>query len=200
MKIQAEDFWKFFQQNSDSLMDIDSLEKKQADELLEKTDKVLKQYSEGIDFELGDLTTKGRTLTFTAHGDTDYFDDLISLCENAPILDFWDITAFKPAKGNNAAISHGKYRLKTADMWFRPMENPQDTEHIGLQIGWKRFEKEDEELLVAVYSLLEALLGEYDCATLLDYFELSPLPENPQESDWIPLKELPQYAEWFLNS
>lgn len=84
MKIQAEDFWKFFQQNSDTLMDIDSLEEKQADELLEKTDKVLKQYSEGIDFELGDLTTKGRTLTFTAHGDTDYFDDLISLCENAP--------------------------------------------------------------------------------------------------------------------
>ena len=43
MKIQAEDFWKFFQQNSDTLMDIDSLEEKQADELLEKTDKVLKQ-------------------------------------------------------------------------------------------------------------------------------------------------------------
>ncbi|MEE1189482.1 MAG: hypothetical protein UHN41_01800, partial [Bacteroidales bacterium] len=80
----AEEFWKQFTEYKDNLMDIDSLDSSDADALLVRLDKDLKQYSEGIDFVLGDLTDKGRTLTFTSEGDVDYFDDLISLCEQAP--------------------------------------------------------------------------------------------------------------------
>jgi hypothetical protein len=63
--MKAEEFWKKFEGYKDLIMDIDSLDTAEGDKLLERLDGDLKEYSEGIDFILGDLTDKGRTLTFT---------------------------------------------------------------------------------------------------------------------------------------
>ena len=63
--MNAQEFWNSFETYKDLLMDIDSAEKGEAEALLQRLDNDLKQYSEGIDFVLGDLSDKGRTLTFT---------------------------------------------------------------------------------------------------------------------------------------
>ena len=141
----AEEFWKQFTEYKDNLMDIDSLDSSDADALLVRLDKDLKQYSEGIDFVLGDLTDKGRTLTFTSEGDVDYFDDLISLCEQAPILDFWDIIAFKPAKGSNVSVSFEKYRISSKNLWFMPLESDEERTKVGLRVALKEYVEELKE-------------------------------------------------------
>ena len=94
MKITIEEFWNRFKAKSDKLMDLDSLNTEEKEEILISLDEDLKQYSEGLSFEIGKLGTNGRKFILTAEGDVDYFEDLISLYEQSPILDFWDIVAF----------------------------------------------------------------------------------------------------------
>ena len=77
-------------------------------------------------------------------------------------------------------------------MWFLPMENTEDEEQLGLQIALDIKETEDEDLLVAVYSLIEEMIGEYECATILSYFEIVPTFENMEEQGFRPLTELPE--------
>lgn len=198
--MKAEEFWKKFEGYKDLIMDIDSLDTAEGDKLLERLDGDLKEYSEGVDFILGDLTDKGRTLTFTTEGDVDYFDDLIALCEEAPVLDFWDIIAFKPAKGSNVNITFEKHRISSKNLWFMPLESEEEKEKVGLRIALKEFVENDEDLIIAVYSLIEQMLGEYDTAMLLGYLELCSLGDKPEEEGFHPMTDLPEYMEWFMNN
>jgi hypothetical protein len=198
--MKAEEFWKKFEGYKDLIMDIDSLDTAEGDKLLERLDGDLKEYSEGVDFILGDLTDKGRTLTFTTEGDVDYFDDLIALCEEAPVLDFWDIIAFKPAKGSNVNITFEKHRISSKNLWFMPLESEEEKEKVGLRIALKEFVEDDEDLIIAVYSLIEQMLGEYDTAMLLGYLELCSLGDKPEEEGFHPMTDLPEYMEWFMNN
>jgi hypothetical protein len=198
--MKAEEFWKKFEGYKDLIMDIDSLDTAEGDKLLERLDGDLKEYSEGIDFILGDLTDKGRTLTFTTEGDVDYFDDLIALCEEAPVLDFWDIIAFKPAKGSNVNITFEKHRISSKNLWFMPLESEEEKEKVGLRVALKEFVEDDEDLIIAVYSLIEQMLGEYDTAMLLGYLELCSLGDKPEEEGFHPMTDLPEYMEWFMNN
>ena len=198
MKITIEEFWNRFKEKSDKLMDLDSLSPAEKDEVLDSIDSDLKQYSEGLSLEIGKLSTNGRKLTLTAEGDVDYFEDLINLYEQSPVLDFWDIVAFKQGKGANVNISFENYHLSSKKMWFMPMENQEDEQMLGLQIALDAKETEDEELLVAVYSLIEEMIGEYECATLLSYFELTTISDNMQEKGFKPLTELPEFIDMLL--
>ncbi len=197
--MSAEEFWKAFTEYKDLLMDIDSLDKAEADKLLKRLDGDLKKYCEGLEFILGDLTEKGRTLTFTAEGDVEFFGYVEELCEEAPILDFWEIIAFKPAKGKNVSITFGKYRLSSKNLWFLPLESEEEEGKLGLRIALEGGREDDEDLLVAVYSLLEEMLGEYDAATSLEYFEICSLGSNPKEEGFYPLTDLPEYVDWFID-
>ena len=198
--MKAEEFWKKFEGYKDLIMDIDSLDTAEGDKLLERLDGDLKEYSEGVDFILGDLTDKGRTLTFTTEGDVDYFDDLIALCEEAPVLDFWDIIAFKPAKGSNVNITFEKHRISSKNLWFMPLESEEEKEKVGLRVALKEFVEDDEDLIIAVYELIEQMLGEYDTAMLLGYLELCSLGDKPEEEGFHPMTDLPEYMEWFMNN
>ncbi len=198
MKITIEEFWNRFKTKSDKLMDLDSLNVEEKDEILNSLDSDLKQYSEGLSFEISKLATNGRKLTLTAEGDVDYFEDLINLYEQSPILDFWDIVAFKQGKGANVSVSFGEYHLSSKKMWFMPMENSEDAEMLGLQVALDSTETENEDLLVAVYSLIEEMIGEYECATLLSYFELTTISDNMEEQGFKPLTELPKFIEMLL--
>jgi hypothetical protein len=198
MKITIEEFWNRFKEKSDKLMDLDSLSPAEKDEVLDSIDSDLKQYSEGLSLEIGKLSTNGRKLTLTAEGDVDYFEDLINLYEQSPVLDFWDIVAFKQGKGANVNISFENYHLSSKKMWFMPMENQEDEQMLGLQIALDAKETEDEDLLVAVYSLIEEMIGEYECATLLSYFELTIISDNMQEKGFKPLTELPEFIDMLL--
>lgn len=194
--MSAEEFWKAFTEYKDLLMDIDSLDKAEADKLLKRLDGDLKKYCEGLEFILGDLSEKGRTLTFTAEGDVEFFGYVEELCEEAPILDFWEIIAFKPAKGKNVSITFENYRLNSKNLWFLPLESEEEEGKLGLRIA---LEGGREDLLVAVYSLLEEMLGEYDAATSLEYFEICSLGSNPKEEGFYPLTDLPEYVDWFID-
>jgi hypothetical protein len=197
-KITAQEFWDWFITKSEFLMDLDN--SKDKDQLIKEFEEVLASYSEGLSFEISELSQNGRSITFSAEGDEDYFEDVIELTNNVPILDFWDIVAFKQPQGEKVRIKFENYSINSKDLWFIPMENDEElSEKVGIMVGINDLNEEDEDQLIAVYTLIEAMIGEYDCTTLLGYFELCLLPENPEQEGFIPLTQLPEFIAWHLN-
>ena len=50
---------------------------------------------------------------------------------------------------------------------------------------------------VGVYVTLEAMIGEFDCATLIGYLDTCAIPDDPVKSGFRPLDDFPDFVEWF---
>ncbi|MBQ0113906.1 MAG: hypothetical protein KBT03_12320 [Bacteroidales bacterium] len=195
---KIEIFWEEFSKIKDALMDIDSLNDNDADKLLLDLDSMLKKASSGVDFILGDLTVDGRTLIFTANGDIDFFDDVIAIVENAPAINLWRFEGFLPPEGKKCSIKYEKYYFKSSDLYFIPLESEEIQDKIGLRIGVKKKENNDD-FTMACYMLVEKMIGEYYATTLIDYFEVEVLPADIESSDYIPLDNLPDFVSWKIE-
>ena len=200
-KITAKEFWKRFKSKKDKLMDIDSLKENEIDSLMNEVDKDLKEYSSGLDFILGDLNEKGRTITFTANDDEEYFSDVETLCENSPLIDFWQVESFVAPQGKNAEVESedGKKRIRSKDLFFIPMESDEKTDKIGLTIGIKGYKEDDQEMTFLLYSLVEKMIGEYNTVKMIAYFDVCPLPSNPKQEGFLPLTQLPDFVQWKIE-
>ena len=199
-KIDVKEFWNWFVENEDKLMDIDNIDKEEAQDLMEEFETVLGQYSEGLSFEIGDLGKNGRDIIFSAEGDPDYFDDVIELFEESPSLDFWTIIPFRQGKGGRVIIEFEGYRYNSKDLWFIPLESEDSSDSIGLRIGVSDYDEYSEDQEIAIYTLIETMVGEFECSTLLEYFELIKLPDNPEGEGYINLSNLPEYFAWFWDN
>jgi hypothetical protein len=82
-------------------------------------------------------------------------------------------------------------------MYFEPLETAEEPDILGLRVAFDGADNDNEDMLVGTYSTIEALIGEFDCATLLGYFEICPMPQNPDKEGLKPLAELPAFVEWF---
>ena len=191
-------FWQWFQDHNEQLMQIDDLSPEASEKLLLELNEQLTQFSAGASFEIGDLTPQGRTFLLTAEGDTDYFADIQALYDTAPETDWWNIEAFRPAKGSRTYVIYEGVRYDSRNYYFVPMENPENPKQIGITVGVKHHNPKDENQLFGIFTLIESMLGEYDCGTLLGFLDTAPLPNNLENSDFIPLEKLPDFVAWHL--
>ena len=191
-------FWKWFEENNEQLTMLDDLEKGVAEKLLEDMQKALDAYCEGLTYEIGDQTNKGRTLTFSAEGDTDLFKYVTDLVEEAPDFDWWEFVAFKQPKGKGLKVTFDKYRFDTQKMYFMELENEESPDMVGLRVALEN-PVEDDDQLVGVYVTVEALIGEFDCATLIGYLDVCPIPAEPFKEGFKSMEDLPEFIEWFKN-
>lgn len=195
------------------------LEDKQREQLENALQYQLTKYCDGLSYEIGDATANGRTMTFTAEGDTDLFRYVVELVDAAPDLDWWEFVAFKQPMGTELKVRFDKMLFDTRKMCFQQLECEEEPEMLGLRIavdrsevGGKRSEALgasrtsdlkpqtsdlDEDFQVGVYVTLEALLGEFDCATLIGYMETVPVPAEPFKAGFQPLDDLPKFVDWF---
>ena len=206
MTYNSDTFWSWFSANSEQLTMMNDLEEPRRTALLKELQQHLDAYCEGLTFELGEPTPQGRTLTFSAEGDFDLFRYVVALTDNAPDIDWWEFIAFKQPKGKNLRVLFDKYRFETSKMAFMQLESDEEPEMIGLRIAVpglpqtyspKPDSEADDDLLVGVYVTLEALLGEFDCTTLIGYVEVAPLPKEPFKAGFRPLDDLPEFVDWF---
>ena len=202
----TETFWGWFGENSEALTMLNDIEKQERERLLETLQQKLTEYCDGLTCEVGEQTAQGRTLTISAEGDFDLFRYVVELVDNAPDIDWWEFVAFKQPKGKNLRVLFDRYRFETSKMAFMQLENEEEPEIIGLRIALpdlpasykpKPDSEEDDDRLVGVYVTLEALLGEFDCTTLIGYVEICPMPAEPFKSGFRPLDDLPEFVEWF---
>lgn len=192
-------FWKWFCDNNEQLTMLDDLEENVANTLLEDMQKALDGYCKGLTYEIGDQTPNGRTVTFSAEGDTDLFKYVTDLVEAAPDLDWWEFVAFKQPKGKGLKVTFDKYRFDTKKMYFMELENEESPDMVGLRVALENPVEDDDDQLVGVYVTIEALIGEFDCATLIGYLDVCPIPAEPLKEGFKKMDDLPEFIEWFKN-
>ncbi len=194
---KVEKFWQWFQDHNEQLIALGDLDEKGRAELENALQYQLTKYCNGLTYELGDPTADGRMLTFTAEGDTDLFRFVVELVDNAPDLDWWQFVAFKQPLGTDLRVRFDKMLFETKKMYFQQLECEEEPEMLGLRIAVEGSKPDDEDFQVGVYVTLEALLGEFDTATLIGYMETVPVPDEPFKAGFQPLDDLPKFVDWF---
>lgn len=194
---KTEKFWQWFQDHNEQLISLGDLDEKGRRELEEELQNKLTEYCDGLTCDMGEATADGRTLTFTAEGDTDLFRYVVELVDAAPDLDWWQFVAFKQPLGTDLRVRFDKMLFETKKMYFQQLECEEEPEMLGLRIAVADGQRQDEDFQVGVYVTLEALLGEFDCATVIGYMDTVPVPEEPFKSGFQPLDDLPQFVDWF---
>ena len=209
MDKHPEIFWNWFVANSERLTMLNDLDQPERQQLLDQMQQQLNAYCDGLSFEMGDQTAQGRTLTFSAYGDFDLFRYVVELTDSAPDVDWWEFIPFRQPKGKGLKVIFEKHRFETAKMAFLQLENEEEPDIIGLRIALPDITSDidpdqatpdQEDLLIGVYTTVEALIGEFDCTTLIGYIELCPMPDEPFKAGFRPLDDLPEFVEWFKNT
>lgn len=190
-------FWQWFSDNNENLTMLADLDDNQQKKLLEELQTRLEEYCPGLSYEMGEPTPSGRTLTFTAEGDTDLFEALLALTDNAPDLDWWEFFPFKQPKGTDLKVTFDKYHFETKKMYFMQLESEEEPDILGVRVALPDPVKDDDDQLVGVYVTLEALIGEFDCSTLIGYLDTCPIPAEPFKEGFRPLDDFPEFIEWF---
>lgn len=197
-------FWDWFAANSEPLTMLDDLSEEERRKLLDAMSHQLELYCPGLTYEIGGKTPQGRRLTFSAEGDMELFGAVIALVDEAPDIDWWEFVAFKQSKGKDLKVVFDKYRFETAKMYFMQLECEEEPEALGLRIAvpglppnYNPDAPDEEDRQVGVYVTVEALVGEFDCATVIGYLELCPTPKEPLKEGFTPLDDLPVMMEWF---
>lgn len=190
-------FWTWFQENNERLTMLNDLDKNEQNTLLNNLQKQLDSYCEGLTYEISEPTPQGRTITFSAEGDMDLFEALVALTDEAPDLDWWEFIPFKQPNGKNVRVTFDKFTFASKDMYFQQLESEEEPDILGLRIALPNPVKDDEDQLVGVYVTIEAMIGEFDCATLIGYLDTCPLPKEPFKEGFRPLDDLPEFIEWF---
>ena len=192
-------FWQWFSDNNEQLTMLADLDDNQQINLLDALQKQLDEYCHGLSFEMGEPTPSGRTLTFTAEGDTDLFEYLLALTDNAPDLDWWEFVPFKQPKGTDLKVTFDKYHFETKKMYFMQLESEEEPDILGVRVALPDPVKDDDDQLVGVYVTLEALIGEFDCSTLIGYLDTCPIPAEPFKEGFRPLDDFPAFIDWFKS-
>lgn len=195
----VETFWNWFETNNERLTMLAEYDEKTQLAILDELQNQLSAYCEGLTYEMGEPTPQGRTLTISAEGDFDLFRYVDDLVENAPDLDWWEFVAYRQPKGKDLKVTFDKYQFSTKEMYFQQLLNEEEPDILGLRVAIPNPVEDDDDQLVGVYVTIEALLGEFDCTTLMGYLETTDIPKEPFKEGYRSLDDLPEFVEWFKN-
>ena len=197
MQKSPEIFWNWFVSNAEHLTMLNDIPESEGKQLLEQMQQHLDAYCEGLTFEVSEQTAQGRTVTFSAEGDFDLFRYVVELVDNAPDVDWWEFVAFKQPKGKDLKVTFDKYHFETKKMFFMQLESEEEPDILGIRVALPNPVKDDDDQLVGVYVTLEAMIGEFDCSTLIGYLDTCPIPDEPFKAGFRPLDDFPDFVEWF---
>ena len=186
-----ENFWQWFTRNELFLKDKNHPEREdRADELLQQ----LKQFSEELWFEMGVRPDGSGHLIISAEGNLDGFSDVRALVSAAPSIQGWEITAFKPPRGFGFVLKRSGITINPKHAWFVPLEDPEDPEFFGIEVGYLHYDSEKhEDFLDSTYIMLEAGIGELALAEQIHQVDVGLLPDSPESNGYIAVENLAQY-------
>jgi len=178
----ARTFWRWFKDNSSRFEDL----RGGSDEhgLLEELNQQVQKYSPNIVWEIGHGPDGKFELVISACGYTEYFPQVNELIDAAPQIDQWVFTAFKQPGDVNERISFNGKEYKIDDFWFTFVGDDQR----GLIVLHKLGDAPD--IQTAAILLLDNVVGEYDAATGIDSFAVDTLPDDPEQYEIYPMREI----------
>jgi hypothetical protein len=203
MQQSITDFWNWFKERNEAFLNInsDTLDEQERDDLLNEMEEHLHTYCDCLYFEIGGWPGEDQELIITAEGDTGFFTHVEELVNNAPDIDKWTIIAFmQPVslESDPYICEFEDVELKANDIWFLPMDSKSNPKSIGIRVCLPNYKdvKDSKWLQPAVFKVLDTVLGEKAFALDIDYVDIGPLPDNPEEQGMIELKEIAAFIRW----
>jgi hypothetical protein len=148
-------------------------------------------------------------LIISANGNPYLFKEVELLVYYAPTVERWKITAFlqpeqntdKYENGTDKPIQYYGINLKISEMYFLPLENLENPNHLGIRVYLKNYilHKSNPRLREAVYTHIEHLVGEKAFANNINFIDLAQLTADTTELQPIELYFLNDYIREFKN-
>ena len=183
------EFWRLFAALRDQLAQLDTADDPAYDQLLAQLHRV----DPGLFLELA--TDPGHLeLVVTADGNSDLFDLADQIVGAAPPIDGWAILALKPKLGFPETVSWEGVTIDIEDVVFDP-STAEDSNELVLRLLVPGItEEEVDSAHNALLRALDQALGEREFAANVQYTEVEPLTEPPD--DYIPLLGLEDFLKW----
>jgi hypothetical protein len=199
-------FWNWFQDNHHTFKNIINETTENQKHFTFWINKNLNYYSRELDFIIvfpKNLTTKFEFI-ITANGNKNYFHELITLVENAPLLKSWKFTAFiqptteidKMMRGLDEPYIFQDITLKISEIKFKPILYDENIKKVDIMIFLKNYNLlcDTKTLKQAIYVILQELLGEKVLSQKISLVQLAQMTNK--EEDLIQLYEL----QWYLDA
>lgn len=149
-------------------------------------------------------------LIITANGNPYLFKEVELLVHYAPTVERWKIIAFlqpetnisKYQQGTDKPIENYRISLKISEMYFEPLENPNNPDNLGVRIYTKNhiIHKENPRFREAVYTHIEHLVGEKSFANNINFIDIDQLPMGNIGFRLIELYNLEAYIKKFKGN
>jgi len=179
-------FWNWFLKN-EPLLYYGTEDERNRLAIIKKITHQLKKLNKYLVFELSPIKEgEYKEFIISADGIREAFSVVVQLVKYAPKHKNWQFTAFRPRmKSDDLSISTGFMDFSYNDLFFRYVLTDKE---FGVELNIRNFKYTEWEKN-ALFVLLDALVGEYDAVTEIDWVEWVELDEQKEE-ELFPFVEL----------
>ena len=191
-------FWVWFQYNSEIYRCLDRMAAPEAQYWMDEIEVHLRSFAKKIYACIG-LPDDGGVakLIISAHGNYNYFKRVEELVSKAPSIPGWEIIAFMPPCPIDFGISahYGHTGIDPYNLWFIPTLIEDEPPFIV--VFAEEYKREDLEFEAAVEAVIVNLLGERSANLGLSAVVVACLDDFDagERSEMMKLQELPAYLE-----
>jgi hypothetical protein len=94
MTDSIEKFWDWFKEHNKSYISLDEINEDVKEQLLNDLQDHLHEYCDQLYFQIGGMPGEVQELIITAEGNTDFFEQVEALVNDAPKINNWTFIAF----------------------------------------------------------------------------------------------------------
>jgi hypothetical protein len=198
-------FWNWFQDNNQTIKNLIIEIPKNQQNISYWLNKQLGYYCKELDFIIVfPIKENQKTeLIITANGNTAYFNQVIELINNAPVLRHWKFTAFiqptekieRIIKGLDEPYIFQEITIKTSEIKFLPLNYDDRIQKLDIIIYLKNYKIHCNTKILqqAIYIILQEVLGEKSLDQNINFVQLAQLRNSTEEL--IELYELHYYID-----
>jgi hypothetical protein len=160
-KNDIESFWKWFSKRESNFFH--NFDKNNSN-IVHEIGAQLRKIDDNIVCEISAIREKnGRDFVISADGIFESFDNVMAICNEAPLFGNWTITAFRPRySSSDIAIRMGDVTLSHDNIYFGYALGDNV---IDLDIYIDKYASDNTRYVDAYFILLDSLIGEFDAVT-----------------------------------
>lgn len=190
------DFWDWFQKNEKTFYRVvknhSDIEKGFFDKLSPK----LAELKDGYFYLTGMYDDNTVELILTADGNVKNIVFIEELVEQAPKIEGWKFTAFKPAMDiENVGIDMAGYQFNSENLFFYSNDNPDYPDEIDISVIHTELTEENKQQIHnGTYIFLDNYLGELDFVNKIDNLKI--ISRKESEKEIVPIAKLKDFLTW----
>ncbi|MFN5983214.1 MAG: DUF695 domain-containing protein [Fluviicola sp.] len=191
------DFWNWFQTKQHQFYSAINAQENIEKDFFNPLGEKLNELREGFFFLAGMFDETTAELIITADGKIENMVFIEELIAEAPSLNNWKFTAFKPAMGiENLGISMNGHSFNWENLFFSPLESAEFPDEISVRVYHEDMTPSNEgEIRTGTFIFLDNFLGELEFANSIDTITIEAKSSVTNETIH-PIAKLKDYINW----